>query len=181
LPALTDTGEALSEAESPDEETGSGGDGSAQEIVTAALDAIAENVERLLGAGARRVVVANIPELGHLPAVRSTAERRNVPLETALDAARSITASFNQGLEERLVRLDDTHPGAEIIRFDLAAALAARRSEAEAAGRNVTDACFDSERYSDSLQALRVFHDDCAPDGDEAPRFDRFLFWDGIH
>src|SRR5690606_24340136 len=119
----------------------------------------AENVERLLGAGARRIVVANIPDLGHLPAVRSTAQRRNVPLETAFDIARSITASFNEGLEERLVRLDDTYPDADIIRFDLAAALEVGRSEAEAAERNVTDACFDSERYSESLEAVRSFHD----------------------
>ncbi|MBN1240150.1 MAG: SGNH/GDSL hydrolase family protein [Gammaproteobacteria bacterium] len=186
LPALTAGEEALP---APGAAAGGAGDdgaaagdaAAADRIIAAAVDSIAENVERLIGAGARRVVVANIPDLSVLPAVRATAQEQGVSVEVALEAARSVTESFNALLADRLAEIEVRLPAAQLGRFDFAAALAAERAAAEEAGRNTSDACFDSERYLASLDAERAFHEGCAPNDGGAPRFDDFLFWDGIH
>src|SRR5690606_14205978 len=83
---------------------------------------------------------------------------------------------------ERLTELATTHArGTSLVQFDLAGGFEAARAAAEAAGMNVTDACFDSEAYIGSETGERRFHPDCAPAEGEAPGFDGFFFWDGIH
>jgi|GEM_PF-728563 len=156
-------------------------DGEPAAIVTAAIDGIVEAASTLLDAGAC-VIAANVPDLARLPAVRDTAVREGVDVTAAAALATEITTGFNSGLAERLATLAATHPsGGALASFDLHAAFLAAFDAAQAGGLNVTDACFDSERYADSTVGERSFHPACAPAPDGAPAFDGFFFWDGIH
>jgi phospholipase/lecithinase/hemolysin len=155
-------------------------------IVTSAVAAIGSSVERLLDFGARRVVVANVPDLATLPAIREFANSRGDKL-AVLAAASGISEAFDRELDAALDRIEargrwaaPTPP--DIERFDLRAALAGVQLTFAARGGNATDACFDSEAYRDSAAAERVFHPACAPPTvGAAPRFAEFVFWDGIH
>jgi phospholipase/lecithinase/hemolysin len=155
-------------------------------IVTAAVDAIAADVARLLDFGARRIVVANVPDLAALPAVRAKA-RASGDEAAALAAASAISAAFDRGLDAKLDALEVgvgrwPPPAPAIARFNLQAALSAARDTLAASGANAVDACFASDAYRDSAAAPRVFHPDCAPvTADGAPRFTAFAFFDGIH
>jgi phospholipase/lecithinase/hemolysin len=154
-------------------------------IVTATVDSIGMHVERLVDFGARRLVVANVPDLAMLPAVRRQARASNAEARV-LAMASAISDSFNRNLDTRLDRIEarasSLTPAPSIARYDLHAALDAARQTLAASGGNTVDACFDSELYRDSSTAQRVFHADCAPltmDGE--PRFDGFVFFDEIH
>jgi phospholipase/lecithinase/hemolysin len=155
------------------------------DIVTATVDSIGMHVERLLAFGARRLIVANIPDLAMLPAVRAQT-RASGDEARVLAMASAISDSFNRNLAARLDRIEASAasltPTPAIVRYDLHAALYAARQTLAASGANAVDACFDSELYRDSSTAQRVFHADCAPVApDGAPRFDRFVFFDEIH
>ena len=154
-------------------------------IVTATVEAIGMQVERLLGFGARRVVVANVPDLAMLPAVRQQAQARGDEARI-LAMASAISDSFNRELAARLDRIEARAaaltPTPAIEHYDLHAAMYAARLVLAASGANTVDACFDSELYRDSSTAQRVFHADCAPlAADGEPRFDGFVFFDEIH
>jgi phospholipase/lecithinase/hemolysin len=177
LPGLIGVEEALPGTDAADGDAVAGQTG---QIVAAAVDAIGRNVVRLIAAGARHVVVANVPELGALPAVRDTASRRGIAEEAAVTAAQAVTAAFNDRLEAQLSAIERAHPGTRLEPFDFEASLEAELAAAGDAGLNTRDACFDSTAYR-SLLPERVFHDGCAPEADGAPRFERFLFWDGLH
>ncbi len=166
----------------------SGGPTAAQasaDVVAAAVDAIGANVERLLDFGARRIVVANVPDLATLPDARATAAASSDEAGL-LATASAISAAF----DERLSALIDAlaaraiwnAPTAPVlVRFDLRAAWIAVQAATLAHGGDAADACFDSDRYRASATAERVFAPDCAPAAGEQPKFDRFVFWDGIH
>jgi outer membrane lipase/esterase len=153
-------------------------------IVTSAVAAIGASLERLVDFGARRLVVASVPDLAALPAVRKAAQAGANEAET-LAAAAAISAAFDR---ELAAALDDFEahrqslaPPLVIDRFDLRSAFAAASLATRAAGGNVVAACFDSETYRDGT-AERVFHPECAPSTvDAPPRFAEFVFWDGIH
>jgi phospholipase/lecithinase/hemolysin len=155
-------------------------------IVTSATSVIADQVERLLDFGARRLVVANVPDLAALPAVRDAA-RASTDAAAVLAAASATSVAFNSALAAKLDAIEASRPRLSptppvIRRFDLQAALAAARQALAASGSNADDACFDSEFYRASSAAQRLFHPQCAPvvvDG--APRFAGFVFFDGIH
>ena len=154
-------------------------------IVTATVESIGTHVERLIGFGARRLVVANVPDLAVLPAVRRQA-RANDDEARVLALASGISDSFNRNLAATLDRVEARAslltPPASIARYDLHAALHAAQRSLAASGANAVDACFDSELYRDSSAARRVFHPDCAPgSAADEPRFERFVFFDEIH
>jgi outer membrane lipase/esterase len=150
-------------------------------IVTAAVTAIGTNVERLLDFGARRLIVANVPDLATLPAVRADALASGDEA-AVLATASGISDTFNTELDALLNDIENSgRAQLELARFDLHAALSAAQNAAAANGDNVLDACFDSDAYRDSSIADRVFHPDCEPVQDDAPRFANFVFWDGIH
>jgi outer membrane lipase/esterase len=154
-------------------------------IVTAAVAAIGATVERLLDFGARRLVVANVPDLAALPAVRADA-RASSDESGLLAHASAISEQFDRELRAALDAIERGRPGAlpavTITRFDLRAAVTLAQAAVAAQGGNIRDACFDSETYRASAAAQRVFHPDCAPPAaGDAPQFSKFVFWDGIH
>jgi phospholipase/lecithinase/hemolysin len=154
-------------------------------IVSAAVDGIATQAERLLAFGARRVLVANVPDLATVPAVRIAARASGAEAK-GLAAANAISAAFNRELDASLDEIEAAArvltPPPVITRFDLYAALSAAQLAVAANGGNAIDACFASDVYRESSTAQRVFHPDCAPvTVDGAPRFAQFAFFDGIH
>jgi hypothetical protein len=72
-------------------------------IVTSAVAAIGTNVERLLDFGARRIVVANVPDLASLPAVRSGAQASADP-PMVLARASAISDDVDRELRAFLAR-----------------------------------------------------------------------------
>jgi phospholipase/lecithinase/hemolysin len=153
-------------------------------IVADAVAAIGASLERLVVVGARRIVVANVPDLAALPAVLETA-RASGNEGALLAVARSISEDFDRELGALLAQVASaprvlTTP-LVLVRFDLRAALLAAQQSTAAAGGNAGAACFDSEAYRQSAAAHRVFHADCSPAAGGAPRFAGFVFWDGIH
>jgi phospholipase/lecithinase/hemolysin len=154
-------------------------------IVTAAVAKIGDSLERLLDFGARRLVVANVPDLAALPSVRETARSSATPA-AVLAAATAVSDDFDRELSARLDVIEakrawDSPQPPVIVRFDLRAALAAVLQAAQQRGANTTDACFDSDAYRDSAVAARTFHPECAPNPGGAPRFANFVFWDDVH
>lgn len=189
LPELEDPAEDIGEPidsppDSPPEIAPPDGSGPGEPgpIITGAIDGIVAATTRLLDASASCVLVANVPNLELLPAVRDTAQANGIDEAAAIAAAEEVTTGFNTALHERLATLATAHPaGASLVPFDLHARFSEALHEAALAGSNVADACFDSERYTASMAGARYFHPDCAPAPGEAPGFDRFFFWDGIH
>jgi phospholipase/lecithinase/hemolysin len=154
-------------------------------IVALAVSAIGASVERLLDFGARRVVVANVPDLGTLPGIRAAVAGRPDAGEL-LARASAISAAFDARLQATLDAIEASRrwylPAAAIVRFDLRAELMRLQQTAAADGRNAGDACFDTVAYRASGSAERFFHPACAPlAAGELPRFAQFLFWDAIH
>ena len=155
------------------------------DVVTAAVDAIGANVERLLDFGARHIVVANVPDLATLPDARATASA-SADEAALLASASTISESFDARLhaliDDLAARGSWNAPTPPVLRrFDLRAAWIALQAATVAHGGNAADACFDSDRYRASATAERVFAPDCAPAAGETPKFARFVFWDGIH
>ncbi len=154
-------------------------------IVKSAVDAIATNVERLLDAGALRLVVANAPDLASLPAVRAKA-RASGDEAAVLGVASAVSDAFDGELDAQLDRIAASGRWSEpapptVTRFDLRAAWREADAAAAEQGKNVVDACFDSDTYRHSKDAERVFNQGCAPEGDGPPRFSEFAFWDNLH
>lgn len=155
------------------------------QIVTAAVAAIGTVVERLLDFGARRFIIVNVPDLAALPRVRNEALASGREA-AVLAAASAISADFDRELGTVLDAIEarglwDSPRPPVIARFDLSLALNAAQLKIEGDGGNVVDACFDSDVYRDSVTAERLFHPDCEPLPGNAPAFNDFAFWDGIH
>ena len=151
---------------------------SSGEILEAAVEAIAFNVERLIDSGARHVLVLNMPNISALPAVRSAADGLLGILSRS--AASLLARTFNAQLWWRLREVQLRNPSAQVEIFDLYTAFEVERARAFFSGRNIEDGCFDSEKYFDD--GIRTFHHDCAPAAENlAPDFGEFVFWDGLH
>lgn len=155
------------------------------EVVSAAVAAIGANLERLLDFGARRVVVANVPDLAALPEVRAAA-RASDNEAAVLATASSVSADFARQLSALLDGFEargqwNVPVPLELKRFDLRAAHTVAQLALAVRGANVLDACFASELYRRSANAERVFDPRCAPLPGGPPRFGEFAYWDGIH
>jgi len=113
------------------------------------MDAIAA----LSKAGAKRFLIANLPNLGQLPATRNDANSASL---TAL------TQAHNQGLRRSLKMLGQQQPELEIIVLDANALYqAATTQPAQFKFTNVTGACISGSKACSNPN--------------------QFLFWDGIH
>ena len=137
---------------------GRGADGSA--IISDALTAIGTNIGILYGAGARKFLVWNAPDLRLTPAILILDQ--STP--GAGQLAEQLTLAFNSGLDALLVSLAGL-PGIEIVRLDIYQKLNDMVTTPAAFGLSVVNsACV--------MPNIPPF--DC-----QTP--DAFLFWDGIH
>ena len=136
-------------------------------IIDDAVSEVADNVQRLIRAGARSLLVMNSPDIGLLP-------------ETALLAQ----ASGDRFLAQRATRLSERyalqlHRALQRLRHDdtwlqevdiyTASRLIARQAPARFGITNITDACFSTQTFT--------FHPDCVG----GSGFERFYFFDEIH
>lgn len=124
-------------------------------VIECALASIYSNLIALIDAGARTFLVANVPNLGQVPAVALLGEEAQ---KGAIDA----TFFFNQGLEVKLSKIEDEY-GEKVNIYRLNTSGLITQASASHPDLNVTDPCID-------VFAGTV----CAP-----PR--KYLFWDGIH
>lgn len=117
------------------------------------VENVARAIESLAGAGAKNILVANLPDLGQLPATR-----------TGVNSARltALTQAHNQGLRRTVKVLSQQHSGLKIATMDANALYReAIANPAKYGLTNVTGSCLSGGGVCGSA--------------------DRFLFWDGIH
>lgn len=127
-------------------------------ILQQAVFSIRDNLLVLHGAGARRFLVPNAPDIGLAPAVRLLGP-------AAQGAASFLSAQFNNGLEQMLQGLE-SGLGVEIVRLDVFGLL--REVVAQPARFGLTDVTTACIRLNVTVQPF------CDKPG-------QFLFWDGIH
>jgi phospholipase/lecithinase/hemolysin len=135
-----------------------GGPTAAGQVFADALTAISDNIQSLAGSGAQDFLVANVPDLGKVPAVTALGPQ-------ASGLASYLTTQFNDALESTLAGLE-AGLGLSITRLDLFSFINSVINDPDAYGLlNVTDACLTPAVYDDAI---------C-----DDP--DSYLFWDGIH
>jgi phospholipase/lecithinase/hemolysin len=132
-------------------------------IIGQALEAIGANIVALASAGARTLLVPNVPNLALVPAVRMQGP-------DAQAAAQVLSVRFNDGMAAMLsdleVGLGQAGLAVTIVRLDLFTMLAEVIAAPEAAGL--------AEVEVPCIRPLTIVRPFCA-------RPDEYLFWDGIH
>ncbi len=127
-------------------------------IIQEAIGAVAGSIQTLWVAGARTVLVPNLPDLAITPAVRALGP-------AAQAVASQLTTAYNDGLEQALQGLQAL-PQIRLVRLDVPTLLADVLADPAAFGlTDVVDSCL----------AFGVVR------GAVCERPDRYLFWDGIH
>jgi outer membrane lipase/esterase len=112
-----------------------GPDGDA--VARGAADAIGGIVADLASAGARHILVPNLPDIGITPALRALGP-------AAAAGARELSRAYNETLELALDRVEADHP-VRIVRLDVFSLADGVIADPAAAGfRNVTDPCRDA-------------------------------------
>jgi outer membrane lipase/esterase len=129
-----------------------------QSILQQAVSSIYSNLLTLYGAGARRFLVPNAPDIGSAPAILLQGPG-------AQGAASFLSSQFNSGLALALASLDSM-PGVNIARLDVFTIV--RTVVAAPADFGLTDV------KDPCIRLETLVHAFCA-------RPDQFLFWDGIH
>ncbi len=117
------------------------------------VENVAGAIESLAAANAKNILVANLPDLGQLPATRS-----------GVNSARltALTQAHNRGLRQAIKVLNQQHSDLKIATLDAYALYReATANPAKFGLTNVTNACLSNAGVCDNP--------------------DRFLFWDGIH
>lgn len=114
---------------------------------------IMDAIGLLTNAGAKRLLIVNLPNLGQLPATRNSANAANLT---------TLTQAHNQGLRRSVKLLGQQQSDLKIMILDANALYqAATTQPAKYSFTNVTGACLSGSKA-------------CAQP-------DQFLFWDGIH
>jgi phospholipase/lecithinase/hemolysin len=128
------------------------------QILQAAIETVAGNIQALWSAGARTFLIPNIPDLGDTPAVRALGP-------AVVGAASQLTGLYNAGLHQALTQLQ-VLPQIQFVEFDVNTLLQQVIASPATYGLDdAVDAC---------LTFFTTEHPICA-----RPR--RYLFWDGIH
>jgi phospholipase/lecithinase/hemolysin len=127
-------------------------------ILNEAVTATADNIVALYGSGARTFMVANVPNIGLTPAVRSYGSEAEA-------AALQLSILYNQGLSQALDSLE-AFPGIRIVRLDVFEILGDLVDDLQGEGRvSVAESCITPGVIVEAI---------CDRPG-------RYLFWDGIH
>ncbi|MFW6061282.1 MAG: SGNH/GDSL hydrolase family protein [Planctomycetota bacterium] len=129
------------------------------------VDNLATELQNLYDAGARQMLVANMPPLGQVPLIRET------PAAPALDAA---AHQYNILLEQALQEIEAEHQDLRLYRMDVAAAVQSVLDQPEAFGFvNTTDP---------ALGSVGIFDPQFDPSAaSPVPDAEEYLFWDGAH
>lgn len=124
------------------------------------LNTLVGVVDELALAGAKSILVPNIPDLGLVP--------RFMAISGEFSAlATEASAAFNAGLESQLITLESTYSDVDFFRFDTFGFLQEVFNDPASSGfTNVTDPC-----YSEFVM----------PGGTTCVDPDEYLSWDGFH
>jgi len=138
-------------------------------VINLAVTSVAQNIQRLYGAGARHFLVWSAPDVGRTPALR----RLNTFVAPGIAAgATALSAGYNQGLQGVLQGLGAL-PGITIVPFDAFGLLAEVQTNPRRFGLvDATSACIEPNVPQFGFPSSPPFR--CAQQ-------DRFFFWDGIH
>jgi len=136
----------------------------AKAIIREAVDGAASAIRALAGAGAKRILVANAPNIGAIPETRALGDRKFAKRATRL------TKSFNKRLT-KAIRNVEWDFDFEIMEFDTFRFIRLVRKLGVRFGlfTNIDDACFFS--------FLGTFNPEC----ELGKNFDSFVFFDEIH
>ncbi|WP_225912489.1 SGNH/GDSL hydrolase family protein [Nostoc flagelliforme] len=110
-------------------------------------------INSLTDVGAKKILVANLPDLGQLPATKNSTNSVNLS---------ALTQAHNQGLRRSLKVLSQQHSDLEIVQLDANALY--RDAIANPAAFNFTNVSSP-----------------CLSGSSTCGKPDQFLFWDGIH
>lgn len=114
---------------------------------------ITKTITSLAHVGTKNILVANLPDLGQLPATRTSNNSLNLS---------ALTQAHNQGLRRSLKLLIQQYPKLQIVTMDVYTLYREAIANPAAFGfTNVTSACLSVNRACSNP--------------------DQFLFWDGIH
>jgi phospholipase/lecithinase/hemolysin len=114
---------------------------------------VRESIDSLISAGATRILVANLPNLGELPATRNSTNSANLT---------TLSQMHNQGLRRSLKVLGQRHSNLDMMLLDVNALYQDAIIHPSKFGfTNVTGACVSGTTACSAPQ--------------------QFLFWDGIH
>ena len=127
-------------------------------IIQEAIGALAANIQTLWAAGARTLLIPNLPDLAITPAVRALGPE-------AQAVASQLTAAYNGGLEQALQALQ-VLPQIRFVRLDISSLLD---------DVLVDPSDFGLANVEDSCLAFGVVR------GAVCERPDGYLFWDGEH
>ncbi|MEH2395846.1 SGNH/GDSL hydrolase family protein [Nostoc sp.] len=117
-------------------------------------------INSLTDVGAKKILVGNLPDLGHLPATRTSTNSVNLS---------ALTQAHNQGLRRSLKILSQQHSDLEIVVLD---ANTLYRNAMPAAGYAYANpAAFNFTNVTSP----------CLSGSSICSNPDQFLFWDGIH
>jgi phospholipase/lecithinase/hemolysin len=132
-------------------------------VIATAIGSIATHIQILYGAGARKFLVWNSPNIAVTPAVRAVAAV--TPGVDVLGAATALSFGFRQGLDAALAQLRAALPGIEIVRFD--------------AFSEINNIVANPARFGLRDATTACIQPNVPPFQCRNP--DRHLFWDGIH
>jgi len=120
---------------------------------TVPVENITQAISSLANSGAKTLLVANLPDLGQLPATRSGTNSARLS---------ALTDAHNQGLRRALKLLSQKYSHLQIVTLDTNALYREATANPAAFGfSNVTSACLSG--------------------AGSCSKPDQFLFWDGIH
>lgn len=141
-------------------------------VLSLALNSLGQNVQKLYGAGARRFLVWNAPDLGRTPALQRL-DAAICPVRGCISTgATAASAGYNAGLGQVLQGLGAL-PGIAIVPFDTFGSLAAIQANPARFGlRDAATACIQPNVPAFGFPSSSPFR--CAQP-------DRHFFWDGIH
>ena len=117
------------------------------------VENVTKAIASLADVGAKNILVANLPDLGQLPATRTLVNSANLS---------ALTQAHNQGLRRSLKLLNQQYSHMQIFTLDINTLYREAIANPKAFGfTNVISACLSGTNVSSNP--------------------DRFLFWDGIH
>lgn len=126
-------------------------------VATTAAGNVVAQVGQIAAAGARTIVVMNLPDLGAAPQFSTSA---------AAPLASLTTVTFNTTLTQGLATVAEANPNARILQVNAAALFGAVRSDPSAFGfTNVTQQCLTTPACVTGSAATQ----------------NTYLFWDGVH
>jgi thermolabile hemolysin len=121
--------------------------------VSTPLQNLTKALNTLIGAGAEKILVANLPDLGKLPSTSTSTQAATL---------NRLTQAHNQGLRRSLKGLSQQHTDLRLVMLDVHQLYqTAIANPAQHDFTNVTTACLAGTRICDHPA--------------------QFLFWDGIH